>query len=389
MELLQKYNLSSFKNVKSIELNSYNTLWDKISLNNILTSNELWDFRSEISKISLNQFDKLENYGMDDNLELDESFFNSNSLKTLNLQNVKFSSRLKFDLPNLRELNLSNVNCSSLNKSICNSLNLENLSMWKVQFKKLPDEISNLVKLKKITVYNKLETIENIQFPDSLEEIDFRTNKLEVIPDSILKLSNIKSIDLSRYLKEFVSPFTYFEIVNPIFEEVWVKAKVKFLNIPSGEGILNVNKDLLDFFCPWIQSKQYESINIGGSFKRSEIINFIKERKYVKFLTGVSILHIKKNKDGNTQIYDSANDPKNHNYIKSSTPLSIIIPRDYNQIEVLENEQYYPPEKTNYSDLSIEENFVFISDKEEQKQIKNNKNTIIKKTPLTFNFKFN
>jgi len=197
MELLQKYNLSNFKNVKSIELNSYDTQWDKISLNNILTSNEIWDFRSEISKISLNEFAKLEHFKMSDDSELDESFFNSNSLKTLYLQNVKFSSRLKFDLPNLSELTLSNVNCSSLNKSICNSLNLENLSMWKVQFKKLPDEISNLVKLKKITVYNKLETIENIQFPDSLEEIDFRANKLEVIPDSILKLSNIKSIDLS------------------------------------------------------------------------------------------------------------------------------------------------------------------------------------------------
>lgn len=197
MELLQKYNLSNFKNVKSIELNSYDTQWDKISLNNILTSNEIWDFRSEISKISLNEFAKLEHFKMSDDSELDESFFNSNSLKTLYLQNVKFSSRLKFDLPNLSELTLSNVNCSSLNKSICNSLNLENLSMWKVQFKKLPDEISNLVKLKKITVYNNLETIENIQFPDSLEEIDFRANKLEVIPDSILKLSNIKSIDLS------------------------------------------------------------------------------------------------------------------------------------------------------------------------------------------------
>jgi hypothetical protein len=54
MELLQKYNLSNFKNVKSIKLNSYDTLWDKISLNNILTSNELWDFRREILKISLN-----------------------------------------------------------------------------------------------------------------------------------------------------------------------------------------------------------------------------------------------------------------------------------------------------------------------------------------------
>lgn len=231
MELLQKYNLSSFKNVKSIESNSYNTLWDKISLNNILTSNELRDFRSEISKISLNQFDKLENYGMDDNLELDESFFNSNSLKTLDLQNVKFSSRLKFDLPNLRELNLSNVNCSSLNKSICNSLNLENLSMWKVQFKKLPDEISNLVKLKKITVYNKLETIENIQFPDSLEEIDFRTNKLEVIPDSILKLSNIKSIDLSD------NKFSKF----PIIENINL-TKLSFRDTPFGIFKSNVEK---------------------------------------------------------------------------------------------------------------------------------------------------
>ena len=91
----------------------------------------------------------------------------------------------------------------------------------------------------------------------------------------------------------------------------------------------------------------------------------------------------------NPRVYFQRKQNKNHNYIKSGTPLSIIIPRDYNQIEVLENEQYYPPEKTNYSDLSIEENFVFISDKEEQKQIKNNKNTGIKKTPLTFNFKFN
>ena len=92
MELLKKYNLSSFKNVKSIVLSSYNTLWDKINLNNILTLNELLDFNHEISKMSLDQFDKLEDYQMTENSELDESFFNSNSLKTLFLQNVKFSS---------------------------------------------------------------------------------------------------------------------------------------------------------------------------------------------------------------------------------------------------------------------------------------------------------
>ena len=197
MEFIKKYNLPDFKSVKSIEINPYSALWDKINLNNILTHNELLDFRSKIPKMSLNQFDSLDEFKVTDNSELSESFFYSNSVKTLHLTNVKFSSRLKFNLPNLKNLTLSNVNCSSLNKSICSSVNLEELLLWNVKFKKLPDEISDLLKLKKITVYNKLQTIENIEFPNSLEEIDFRANKLDIIPDRILQLPNIKYIDLA------------------------------------------------------------------------------------------------------------------------------------------------------------------------------------------------
>jgi len=197
MEFIKKYNLPDFKSVKSIEINPYSALWDKINLNNILTHNELLDFRSKIPKMSLNQFDSLDEFKVTDNSELSESFFYSSSVKTLHLTNVKFSSRLKFNLPSLKNLTLSNVNCSSLNKSICSSVNLEELLLWNVKFKKLPDEISDLLKLKKITVYNKLQTIENIEFPNSLEEIDFRANKLDTIPDRILQLPNIKYIDLA------------------------------------------------------------------------------------------------------------------------------------------------------------------------------------------------
>jgi Leucine-rich repeat (LRR) protein len=197
MEFIQKYNLPGFKNVKSIEINPYYALWDKIKLNDILTYNELLDFRSKLPEISLKQFDNLDEFKMTANSELSESFFYSNSIKTLQLTNVKFSSRLKFNLPYLKNLTLSNVNCSSLNKSICNSINLEKLLLWNVKFKNLPDEISDLLKLKKITVYNKLQTIENIEFPNSLEEIDFRSNKLDIIPDRILQLPNLKYLDLA------------------------------------------------------------------------------------------------------------------------------------------------------------------------------------------------
>ena len=197
MEFIQKYNLPGFKSVKSIEINPYYALWDKINLNDILTYNELFDLRSKLPKISLKQFESLDEFKMTDSSELSESFLYSNSIKTLHLTNVKFSSRLKFNLPHLKNLTLSNVNCSSLNKSICNSINLEKLLLWNVKFKNLPDEISDLLKLKKITVYNKLQTIENIEFPSSLEEIDFRSNKLDIIPDRILQLPNLKYLDLA------------------------------------------------------------------------------------------------------------------------------------------------------------------------------------------------
>jgi len=208
MEFIQKYNLPDFKSVKSIEINQFYTLWDKINLNNTLTHNELLDFRSKIPKMSLDQFNSLVEFKVTDNSELSDSFFYSNSIKTLHLTNVRFSSRFKFNLPYLKNLTLSNVKCSSLNKSICNSINLEELSLWKVEFKKLPDGISDLLKLKKITVYNKLETIENVEFPNSLEEIDFRSNKLDIIPDRILQLPNIKYIDLS------CNNFTKFPIIQ-------------------------------------------------------------------------------------------------------------------------------------------------------------------------------
>ena len=208
MEFIQKYNLPDFKSVKSIEINEYDAIWDKINLNNILTQNEILDFRSKIPKMSLDQFNNLYEFKLTDNSDLSDSFFNSNSVKTLHLTNVKFSSKLKFNLPYLKNLTLCNVNCSSLNKSICNSINLEELKLWWVKFKKLPDEISDLLKLKKITVYNKLQTIENIEFPNSLEVIDFRSNKLDVIPDRILELPNIKYLDLAS------NNFTKFPIIQ-------------------------------------------------------------------------------------------------------------------------------------------------------------------------------
>ena len=204
-----------------------------------------------------------------------------------------------------------------------------------------------------------------------------------------IRLSDADGQEILNYIKEFISPFTNIIIINPIFEEFWIKAKVKFKELPSGKGIAKLNKDLLNFFCPWLLSESFDNINIGGSIKKSEIINFIKARKYIKFVTGISLIHIKTNKNGETEIYDSASDSLNLNHLKSGTPFSIIIPRNYSQIQILDEEKYYPPTKTSFEELTIERNFIITSEKSNFKT-----QPIIKgkedKTnfPSTFNFKF-
>ena len=214
----------------------------------------------------------------------------------------------------------------------------------------------------------------------------------KILPDQNIdeiKLSQADISAINEYIKNYVSPFLNLEIINPIFEEIWIKGKVKFLNIPSGKGVFNLNKDLVDFFCPWINDGNLENINVGGSFKRSEIINFIKTRPYISFITGISIVHIKINSSGNKEIYDSASEDNTKNLIKTGSKHSILIPRDYNQIEIIENEKYSPPEKTNFSDLNIEQNFIISSEDEKSfksKKVEEKNNDQIDKRTFTFKF---
>jgi hypothetical protein len=129
-------------------------------------------------------------------------------------------------------------------------------------------------------------------------------------------------------------------------------------------------------------------MKIGGSFKRSDIINFIKSRPYIGYVTGISIIHVKSNINGETEIYDSANDKNTKNYIKAGNPHSILIPKDYNQIDMLESEKYSPPEKTNFSELNIEENFVISNDTESLLKSNSEIKKMTDSNKITLNFKF-
>ena len=99
-------------------------------------------------------------------------------------------------------------------------------------------------------------------------------------------------------VSEFLAPFYQIEIVNPIFEDLWIKCKLRFRDIPIGKGIEKLNVDLLDFICKWRRVDIDTPKIIVNRIKKYDIIKFIKERNYIAFVTGISIIHFKQSEDG-------------------------------------------------------------------------------------------
>ena len=105
--------------------------------------------------------------------------------------------------------------------------------------------------------------------------------------------------------------------------------------------------------------------------KKYDIIKFIKERPYIAFLTGISILHFKQDEEGTIFAHDTALKEDSSEFIETGTQWSIIIPRNSHKIEILSKDEYHAPEPTNFSELGINKSFVIVK-KNEKKLIANN-----------------
>ena len=171
---------------------------------------------------------------------------------------------------------------------------------------------------------------------------------------------------IKETLNEFISPFSEIELVNPIFEDIWIKCKLRFRDISTGKGYDQLNKDLLNFICNW-------RVEIGGRYpelntkiKKFDVIKFIKERKYIAFVTGISIVHFKQHLDGSIYAYDTATSNDTSEFIECGTKRSIFVPRNSHKIALLSKDEYHAPEPTNFSELGINKSFVIVKRHEEK-----------------------
>ena len=267
-DLIKKHSLSAIEKVKRINPSAY---WDDVKLEDVLTYTELDWLKNNFTNFSLKNYISL--------LDLDltgvpcdaicDDFFESKSLQDISKLGGKLKLNKSFcSLINLKKINFGAVHITSLPKDFGKLGHLEELLLNDTSIKKLPTSFSNLTSLKKLTIYNKLINID-VDFPASLQEIDFRGNKLSELPKSLFSLPKLQHLDISD------NPFTELPFVKNnalktlkiartpfgIFKSNIIKTKQFYANCEVEEAVKYADDKTLYLSAT---KKYYSSIHPSG-----------------------------------------------------------------------------------------------------------------------------
>jgi hypothetical protein len=178
-----------------------------------------------------------------------------------------------------------------------------------------------------------------------------------------IKLSASEMEEIETCLRKVISPFAQLKVINPVFEDLWLKCKIIFKDVSNGNGIELISRDLFNFLCPWLRDHK-ATYNLGTRIKLIDIINFVKTRPYVDFVTAISVIHLKKQDNNTVEAFDSARDNFENEYITCGSPWSIIVPKGNHKIEIARNKDFNAPEQIDFNDLGVSTTFLVNKDTE-------------------------
>ncbi|WP_276346593.1 hypothetical protein [Daejeonella sp. JGW-45] len=199
-----------------------------------------------------------------------------------------------------------------------------------------------------------------IVVPEDHEQSYFKNDQPKV---SLAVLYQIKT-----FVKASISTFVDVEIENPVYEKVKIVSKIKFKhNKTSDDGVYKqkLGEDLKKYLCPWLYESS-SSFKIGSQIFVTEILNYIKKRPYVDYVTGFSVLHFYNWENEETgEILSGVNDfgRNNLNAIRGSVPEAVIIPSEDHLFEMIAEPEYSDPLRTGVGNLLIGEELLVFDDK--------------------------
>jgi hypothetical protein len=170
--------------------------------------------------------------------------------------------------------------------------------------------------------------------------------------------------EMENYLKEIVNPFLVFKVINPQYEYLMIKGKIKFTSSDTGLLFKKLYQELLEETCPWYFSDLSSAFSQRET-KRAEILNLINSRAYVKFFTSFSLAQMYENEQGDYMFVDGALLEDGMETVTIGKPWSILVPYPLKKIELVDEENYQPAEAFDLEDMIIGENLIITSEDSE------------------------
>jgi hypothetical protein len=178
---------------------------------------------------------------------------------------------------------------------------------------------------------------------------------------------------VNKYLKKLKPPFLKIDVRNPVYEKIKVICTVKFAGddkTKRGMYIKKLNEDIKRYLCPWLY-EQGSDFKIGSGIYMAEMLNFIKKRSYIEYVTGFSIVHFYYNDatdiDGEkARVIDHT---RNYDvYIKGSLPESVLVPNKTHLITVEDDIRSVEAKETGIGEFLVKEELLVDRGKERTDQ---------------------
>jgi hypothetical protein len=180
---------------------------------------------------------------------------------------------------------------------------------------------------------------------------------------------------INSFVKNILPSSIKFVVTNPIFEFIKVKCNVLFKNSRINQTInynlTKLNDDIINFISPWLSNSNVASFKDSRILYINDLTNFIMKRPYIKYVTGVSLLHFYKKKDSHTnQLLNVMSDSaiQGNEFIIPSLPGALLAPMPDHFIELLPSEVFVPSSRAGISNFKLGKELI-LSDEETQNNV--------------------
>lgn len=168
---------------------------------------------------------------------------------------------------------------------------------------------------------------------------------------------------IKEYLEPLASPFIQIEVRNPVYERLKISCGVRFeKGKNNGTFLKELNRDIMEFLCPWVVGRDRE-LDLGGSVTKDSLLNFIEQRNYIEFVTKFSVVQVFANERG-FDVEDTAIDSSSSPVVYATKPWAVLIPFETNPIYLMDEVHYQAPDKSAVDSMIISGDFVVTEEKD-------------------------